>query len=475
MGSYRRFVFGLATAVAVVAGTGAYVVQRAGDDASPGARPTVSATPTGSPLPTVAPVAGRTPLAFATPPADGVAALPAAVARALAKPFADKALGTRVNALVVDAATGTTLYDRGADVAVVPASTTKLFTAVAALRDLGADRRFATRVVTDGTVSAGTLTGDLVVVGGGDPTLTEATAAAPYPQPARLADLAAQVRARGITRVTGSVVVDVSLFTGPRLAPGWKPTYVTEGSVAPVTAFEVDGGRTRHDAREGRVQRPELTGATKLALALRRAGVSVGDVVTTGSAPGPVTELAAVESPPVSALVERLLIRSDNDLAEALARHVAIERGLTADFAGAAQAVRDSMRDLGLDPPTVYDASGLSRDNRITPAQMVGVLAVAARDQSLAPVVAGLPVAAFTGTLATRYTKAPATYAAGRVRAKTGSLDNVATLAGVVETASGRVLVFAFAADRLPTRFVGGAARALDVAATALAGCGCAA
>jgi D-alanyl-D-alanine carboxypeptidase/D-alanyl-D-alanine-endopeptidase (penicillin-binding protein 4) len=105
---------------------------------------------------------------------------------------------------------------------------------------------------------------------------------------------------------------------------------------------------------------------------------------------------------------------------------------------------------------------------------MVGVLTAAAREKSLAPVVAGLPVAAFTGTLASRYTKPPATAAAGRVRAKTGSLDNVATLAGVVETASGRVLVFAFAADRLPTRFVGAAARALDVAATALARCGCA-
>lgn len=472
MTSYRRFVLGLAAAVALVAGTGAYVVQRAGD-APPAALP--PASPTGSPPPSVAPVPGRTPLAYASPPTSGAAALPAAVARALAKPFADPALGARVNALVVDAATGTTLYDRGSTVAVVPASTTKLFTAVAALKTLGPDRRFATRVVTAGTVADGTLTGDLVVVGGGDPTLTEVPGTSSYPQPARLADLARQVRARGITRVTGAVVVDIGLFTGARLAPGWKPTYVTEGSVAPVVAFEVDGGRPEPDESGRRVQRPELVGGAKLALALRRAGVSVGDSVRVGSAPGTVTELASVESPPVSALVERLLIRSDNDLAEALARHAAIERGLPADFGGAAQAIRDAVRDLGLDPPTVYDASGLSRNNAISPAQMVGVLATAAREPSLAPVVAGLPVAAFTGTLASRYTKAPALGGAGRVRAKTGSLDNVATLAGVVETASGRVLVFAFAADRLPTRFVGAAARALDVAATALAACGCAA
>ncbi|HEX8001874.1 MAG TPA: D-alanyl-D-alanine carboxypeptidase/D-alanyl-D-alanine-endopeptidase [Mycobacteriales bacterium] len=473
MTSYRRFVLGLAAAVAVVAGTGAYVVQRADD--GPARPPAAAPSATGSPLPTVAPVAERTPLAYATPPAAGDAALPAAVARALAKPFADKALGARVNALVVDAATGTTLYDRNAYTAVVPASTTKLFTAVTALRELGPDTRFATRVVAAGTVANGTLTGDLVVVGGGDPTLTEVAGVSPYPKPARLADLARQVRTKGVTRVTGRLVVDASLFTGPRLGPAWKPTYVTEGSVAPVVAFEVDGGRPKHDESKRRVARPEITGGAKLALALRHAGVAIGDTVTTGPAPEGAAELARVESPPVSALVERLLIRSDNDLAEALARHVAIERGLTADFAGAAQAVRDAVRDLGVDPPLVYDASGLSRDNRITPAQMVGVLATAARDPALAPVIAGLPVAAFTGTLASRYTKPPATFAAGRVRAKTGSLDNVATLAGVVETASGRVLVFAFAADRLPTKFVGAAARALDVAATALAGCGCAA
>jgi D-alanyl-D-alanine carboxypeptidase/D-alanyl-D-alanine-endopeptidase (penicillin-binding protein 4) len=472
--SYRRFVLGLATAVAVVAGGGAYVVQQR-DPAPPAARPGASATPTGSPLPTVAPVAERTPAAYASPPASGAEALPEAVARALAAPFADEALGARVNAMVADAATGATLYDRNAHAGVVPASTTKLFTAVAALRALGPDRRLPTRIVTAGTVASGTLTGDLVVVGGGDPTLTDNAGVSPYPQPARLADLARQVRAKGITRVTGRVVVDASLFGGARLGPGWKPTYVTEGSVAPVTAFEVDGGRPRHDASDARVQRPDLTGGAKLAAALRRAGVAVGTTVTTGGAPATATELALVESPPVSALVERLLIRSDNDLAEALARHVAIERRLTPDFAGAAQAVTDVLRDLGVDPPVLYDASGLSRLDRIAPAQMVAVLATATREQSLAPVIAGLPVAAFTGTLASRYTKAPATAAAGRVRAKTGSLDNVATLAGVVETASGRVLVFAFAADRLPTRFVGAAARALDVAATALARCGCAA
>lgn len=474
VGTYRRRVLGLAAAVAVVAGGGAVVVQSR-EGSSPNAAPTTSASPSGTPLPAVSPVPVRSLGPLAAPPDAGAAALPAAVARILAAPLGDKALGARVNALIVDATTGTTLYDRGSAVAVVPASTTKLFTAVAALRELGPDRRLETRIVTGGTIAGGTLTGDLVVVGGGDPTVTEVAGLSAYPQPVRLADLARQVRDAGVTRVTGAVVVDTSLFSGPVLGPGWKPTYVTEGSVAPVTAFEVDGGRPTHDETDRRVQRPELTGGAKLAAALRAAGVAVGTTVRAGPTPADATELAKAESPPVSALVERLLLRSDNDLAEALARHVAIKRGLRADFDGAATAVRDTIRGLGLDAPLLYDASGLSRNNRVSPAELVTLLSAASRDDALAPVVAGLPVAAFTGTLATRFTKGSATSAAGRVRAKTGSLDNVATLAGIIETRSGRVLVFAFAADRLPTRFVGAAARALDVAAAALAACGCAA
>jgi D-alanyl-D-alanine carboxypeptidase/D-alanyl-D-alanine-endopeptidase (penicillin-binding protein 4) len=322
-------------------------------------------------------------------------------------------------------------------------------------------------------VANGVLRGDLVVVGGGDPTLTAVTGPAPYPQPARLADLARRVRDAGIATVTGAVVVDTALFSTPGLGPAWKPTYVTEGSVAPVTAFAVDGGRVRADDAD-RVPRPEITGGVKLRDALRRAGVTIGDAVRRGPAPPSAVQVASVESPPVSALVERMLVRSDNDLAEALARHVAIARRLPTDFAGASAATAATIRDLGLPAPALLDASGLSPRDRVTPGQLVALLALATRDAALAPLAQGLPVAGFTGTLATRYTKGPATRAAGLVRAKTGSLDNVATLAGIVETRSGRLLVFAFAADRLPTKFVGAAAKALDVAAAALASCGCA-
>jgi D-alanyl-D-alanine carboxypeptidase/D-alanyl-D-alanine-endopeptidase (penicillin-binding protein 4) len=469
---YRRLVLTLAAGVALVGGVGGFLVTRPKHTpvALPTRSPSRSATPSRT-LPT--PVPTRSPAELAGAAAPGPAPNAAVVGAALARAFGDKALGARVDALVVDAATGTTLYDRGSGVAVVPASTAKVFTAAAALRALGPTRRLTTRIVASGAVTNGVLRGDLVVVGGGDPTLTAETAPTAYPRPARLADLAAQVRATGITKVTGGIVVDGSLFAGARLGPFWKPTYVTEGSVAPVGAFEVDGGRLR-PGDDDRSQRPEVTAGLELRAALARAGVTVaGKTVRNGTAPATATEVALVRSPPVPALVERLLQRSDNDLAESLARHVALARNQPATFAGGAAAVAATVRDLGADPPALFDASGLSPRDRVTPAQLVALLTLATRDGALAPVLSGLPVAAFSGTLSGRYDRGRATVAAGFVRAKTGSLDNVATLAGVVETRSGRVIVFAFAADRLPTKFVGAAARALDAAAATLAVCGC--
>lgn len=471
MTPYRRLVLTIAAGVVVVGGAGGYLVTR--PKHAPYAAPTTHA-PTPTPSATSpAPRPTRSPAELVAAPAPGAAPDGNVVGATLSRAFGDPALGARVDALVVDATTGGTLYDRGSGVAVVPASTAKLFTAAAALRALGPTRRLTTRIVTTGTVTNGVLRGDLVVVGGGDPTLTAETAPVAYPRPARLADLAAQVRASGIRTVTGGIVVDGSLFAGARLGPGWKPTYVTEGSVAPVGAFEVDGGRLRPND-DDRSQRPDITAATKLRAALVRAGVAVtGTKPRNGTAPATATEVARVQSPPVAALVERMLQRSDNDLAESLARHVALARRNTPDFAGEAAAVAATVADLGAQRPAFLDASGLSPLDRVTPANLVALLTLATRDDTLAPVLWGLPVAAFSGTLSGRYDKGRSALAAGFVRAKTGSLDNVATLAGVVETRSGRLLAFAFAADRLPTKQVGKAARALDAAAAALALCGC--
>jgi D-alanyl-D-alanine carboxypeptidase/D-alanyl-D-alanine-endopeptidase (penicillin-binding protein 4) len=137
--------------------------------------------------------------------------------------------------------------------------------------------------------------------------------------------------------------------------------------------------------------------------------------VTRGTAAADAAELGAVQSPTVAQLVERMLLRSDNDLAEALARQVALATGRPASFAGAAEAVREvlgpSLQAAGVPPDAValVDGSGLSRLNRLEPAAVSRLLArVAADDGSddverLGPVIGGLPVGGFSGTLADRY------------------------------------------------------------------------
>ncbi|MGI8534886.1 MAG: D-alanyl-D-alanine carboxypeptidase/D-alanyl-D-alanine endopeptidase [Mycobacteriales bacterium] len=398
--------------------------------------------------------------------------------------LADPAVVGRLAVSIVDADTGRPLFERAAGVAVLPASTAKIATAVAALTALPPGQRLATRVV------AGTVPGEVVLIGGGDTTLAgaaagpaakvenedeaEAEARPAYPTVARLTDLAAQVRtALGASAVT-RVLVDESLYSGSRLGPGWKPGYVMQGSVAPVVSLMVDGGRVRPD-RSPRQDDPALAAGRQLA-ALLTSGAPVA--VGRGTAAPAATQLGEVLSPPVAQLVERMLARSDNDLAEALARQVALTQGQPASFAGAATALEQVLAPLGLDPGAVVlaDGSGLSRSYRIGPGDVTGLLARAASgdDPRLAPLLTGLPIAGFHGTLANRYRVGDAgAPAAGAIRAKTGTLDGVSALAGLVRTADGRLLAFDLTADGVPLGANRGAQAALDRLAAGLAACGC--
>jgi len=172
-----------------------------------------------------------------------------------------------------------------------------------------------------------------------------------------------------------------------------------------------------------------------------------------------------------------MLLASATVLAEALARQVAVAVGLPASFAGAADAVRQVLGRLGvpIQGERLVDGSGLSSRNRITPAVLVAVLraALSADHPALHALVPGLPVGGYDGTLERRYASGPAAAAAGSVRAKTGTLDGVSSLAGLVSDRDGRLLVFAFVANGVPVGGTLAADAALDSAAAALAGCGC--
>ncbi|MCU1599852.1 MAG: D-alanyl-D-alanine carboxypeptidase (penicillin-binding protein 4)-like protein [Frankiales bacterium] len=430
----------LALLVLVVLGAGGAGAYRYASDT-----PTPVATASPAPVPT------RTPLLAAAPTGTvGTAGLRRALTRALA----DRALGGRVSIAVVSS-DGTTVLDQDGGRPVTPASTAKLATAVAALTVLDPDQRLRTRVV------RGARPGEVVLVGGGDPTLGGRYATAGYPGTAKLGALA-----KGLTGVT-RVLVDDSLFTGPKLGPGWKPSYVTTGNVAPVSALEVDEGRT---ARKGpRVQDPALEAGRQLAALLH-----VTAPVARTAAPAGAEQVSYVDSAPVRQLVEAMLTRSDNDLAEALGRQVAIATRQPASFAGAVAGTRGALQQLGVSGIALRDSSGLSPLDTVRPLAVAQLLAKAAASPAYAPLLSGLPIAGFDGTLGKRYRTAPTRAAAGEVRAKTGTLNGVSALAGLVTTRTGGVLAFDVTADRAPLGGTLATEAALDRIAAALAGCGCA-
>ncbi len=410
---------------------------------------------------------------------------PAGLARALSRDFTSAALGGHRGAVVTDVATGRVRYASAAGTGLQPASTAKLTTAVAALQVLGPAARLTTRVV------LGATPGSVVLVGAGDPTLAAGTPpASDYPQPATLRSLAAAtagaLRARGLR--SARLGYDASLFTGPSMAPGWPQAYISTGNVTPISALEVDQGRlTRSGAPEDADDpgnfRPRSTDPAGQAVAafaafLRADGIRVAGQPAATRAPAHPVTLAAVSSPPVSAMVSQMLRESNNVIAEDLARQVALHRGRPGSFSGAAAAVTAVLRGLGV-PGSIHlvDGSGLSPLDRIAPETLVHVILLAASDAhpALRGAITGMPVAGFSGTLAPGGSIFGGMTGAGLgvVQAKTGNLDTVATLAGLAYDASGRLLAFAFMADAVPAAALGQAGLALDGLAAALAGCGC--
>ncbi|MBO0841263.1 MAG: D-alanyl-D-alanine carboxypeptidase/D-alanyl-D-alanine-endopeptidase, partial [Sciscionella sp.] len=369
------------------------------------------------------------------PSAQGVRA-------ALAKPASNPALGT-VTGTVIDADTGATLWNHASSTPLTPASTNKLLTAAATLLSVDPESTLDTKVV------AGSEPGTVVIVGGGDPTLNSLPAGQDnlYPGSAHLDDLVAQVKKATGGKVS-KVLVDDSAYTGDTLAPGWDSRDIAGGSLAPIVPAMLDGGRTVPTADETKPRFANPSGQLINEFA-RRIGASPGG---RGSAPANAKVLGEVHSVPVSGLIDNMLQISDNVLAEALGRRVAKANGQPESFAGASSSVRKVLQDNGFDVSGVntVDTSGLSTQDKVPASLLASILKVAAapdggdaRTAKLRPLLEGLPVAGGTGTLSSRYHDAQSGAGKGWVRAKTGTLSNVNTLAGVVLDADNRVLVFA--------------------------------
>jgi len=394
---------------------------------------------------------------------DAPAPDPAVLTSQLTPLLTTAGLGTGVSAEVVDVASGDVLLDLDASDPAIPASTAKLLTAAATLLSHDPADTLETTVV------AGASPGEVVLVGGGDPTLSRTAPSQSYPGAASVADLATQVVAAmpAGTPVT-RIVVDNSLFTGALTAPGWGVGDAPSTYAAPVTATAVDGARVSPGS-QARSGQPGIDAGSALADAL---GVT-GATVVLGEAPPGAETLATVESAPVGRLVEQMLSMSDNMLAESLARQVAIAEDLPATFEGGAQAITQVLSAAGIDVAGVAlsDGSGLSQSDRV-PAGVLTEVVAGAADGSLdgaSALLSGLPVAGYDGTL---FDRGDAGAAPGTVRAKTGTLLGVHALAGTVVTTDGRLLAFAVVADE-PAGSEADAEDALDAFAAGLAGCGC--
>ena len=430
------------TAVLLVLGAGGYAAADA-YDVVPGRLTLEPPPPTPAPFPTpdvdpapevTAVLAGPDPEA-PLPSAEAVAALAASA-------VADPRLGSSTTVVVTDVLTGQVLVDVGGRQPQEPASTTKLLTAAAAITVLGTEATLTTSVVQaapDTVVLVGG--GDMMLAAGaGDPAAVNGRAG--------LADLATEaaqaLTAAGVTQVR--LGLDDTLFTGPSWNAGWQPGY--NRYVAPISALAIDVGHTSDAPYSVRQPDPALEAARTFAGLLTERGVAVtGDPVRM-TAPSGAAALADVESAPMRDIVAFTVQQSDNTIAEVLGRLVARARGDAPSFEGATRAVVAAVGALGLDTTgtTIADCSGLAAGSRI-PGDLLAdlmVLAASPGHPALVPVAVDLAVGGWSGTLFDRFLEGPAR---GLVRAKTGSLPGVTSLAGTVVTQSGRLLAFAVLAD----------------------------
>jgi D-alanyl-D-alanine carboxypeptidase/D-alanyl-D-alanine-endopeptidase (penicillin-binding protein 4) len=464
--------------VAAVAAAGAGVAALNEDAATTRPSPAPSSRRSAPP----APPRPRAPSAVpdVLPGLDAAAPVPrtAGLRRVLDPLLGTSGLGGSVSAEVVDLGTGASLFSVAPARPAVPASSAKLLTGAAALSLLGPRARLATRVVD------GDSTDEIVLVGGGDVTVAagHGTTGSATGR-AGMADLAeataAALKAQGRTSV--AVRLDDSLFTGRAISSHWRSGDVRGGFVAPVMALAVDSGSATPGtplvpgAATERVADPAIAAARLFAAQLARQGVGIVGKVRRGPAPSRAQTLAAVESATVADLVEHALTDSDNTLAEALARVVAVRAGRPATFGDAGRAVLDRVGSLGV-PVTgaqLRGGSGLGDGNRVPARTLARVLVLAASPEhpELRALLSGLPVAGASGTLTDRFTRERDKAGLGVVRAKTGTLTGASSLSGTVVDADGRLLGFVIEADRVSSTIA--ARAALDAVAAALAACGC--
>ncbi|MEX0664850.1 MAG: D-alanyl-D-alanine carboxypeptidase/D-alanyl-D-alanine-endopeptidase [Acidimicrobiia bacterium] len=391
----------------------------------------------------------------------GAVATPVWSPRRVPQPIVDAVGGQRLQ-IALDAAVvgvdacfvvdegGAPIAVRSPDVPLVPASTEKLVTGAVALAVLGADAHLVTRAVAAAAPKDGVIE-RLWLVGGGDFLLMTPEAQALREQLPELrgmpttsfSALADSLVAAGVRTIPGGIVGDDSRYETLRYLPTWKDTYRTEGQVGPLGALTVNGGFSQLQPTPIPVPDPAVFAAAELGRLLEARGVTIGRGADRGTSPKGAVEIATIESPPMSAVIGEMISASDNLGAELLTREIGLQVTQQGTTAAGIQAITQTLNELGL--PTanlaIVDGSGLDRGNRVT-CQLLDATLDLGAEPEFAALWSGLAVAGQSGTLVEQL---DGTVLEGKLRGKTGSLDGVTGLVGLIEV--GRPLRFAFIAN----------------------------
>jgi serine-type D-Ala-D-Ala carboxypeptidase/endopeptidase (penicillin-binding protein 4) len=376
--------------------------------------------------------------------------------------------GSRTGLAVYDRTTGRFLALHNGRGQLRPGSNVKLATSAALLIQFGPSARLHTQIVANGPLAAGTVSGSLFLVGGGDPSLSTRQFARHVHGGGgtRLSDVAAAVAARGIRRVTGRLYGDESAFDSRRTGPLWKASYWRD--CPPISALSVNedlfqAGNPRASSN------PPLFAAQLLKKSLRHHGVVFRKAPRVRVHPGSAWVVASVRSAHMSKLVHQMDIISDNYYAEVLTKALAVKAGLRGTTANGTLTTRRSLRRLGVDMrgSSIMDGSGLSLGDHMSARQILGILRRSARQSWSYYLRNALPVAGVSGTLAHRMRTGPAH---GNAHAKTGTLSTASALSGYVRSANGHRLVFSIVQNRRPALDVLAAHRLQDTIVQLLAG-----
>jgi D-alanyl-D-alanine carboxypeptidase/D-alanyl-D-alanine-endopeptidase (penicillin-binding protein 4) len=358
----------------------------------------------------------------------------ASLTRLLAKAGPDS------GALVYDLTAKETLFALRSDVGRPPASVEKLYTTVALLSELGPNARLATTILGAGHLDPrGVWHGDLYLHGGGDPTLGDGGFNRDWEQGfgPTASQLVGQLGEQGIKKVTGHVIGDGTLFDALRGGPA-----TAYGADIPDFGGQLAGLTYDHGSTSKGLSPPAFA-AKELVLTMRGAHMKARAAKRTGPPPADTRTLASVQSPPLSILLKLMDVPSDDFFAEMLTKQLGVRFGSGGSIQAGADVISQVIGSFGLHP-NIVDGSGLSRDDRSSPGQVVALLRTMWNTPIGHTLQASLPTVGVNGTV---QRIAAHTFAQGRCEAKTGTLNYVTNLAGYCTARNHHVLAFALMID----------------------------